>query len=427
VVFGMTSFTLLLAVDTAVVGRVSPSAQGVAGIGDVALLVVALTLAGLNVGCQVISARRFGEGDNRGAGAVLDNSLVLALIVGIVFTTLGVLTAGSMSRLLFGTQELRELGQPFLAVKMLGVFPFILAAAYRGFFAGVGRTVHFLIGSGLRVAANIFLDFALVFGMFGFPELGLQGAAIAGTVALFVELAYYIPVIFLPSFRTTFGLMKLGNLSWKICRGIIKLSFASGIRNLVSLSCYLVFFRIAESIGTVDFAVSNISRTVFNLVFMPVLGIGVAVSSLVSRNIGEGRPEEAEKNTWRGIALAIGVVGIMYAALQAFAPFIARVFTEDQAVAYVAVETFRLASFFLLMAPAGVIFSCALEGAGNVIYILIVETLCCVTYLYAAWLFGIQWNAGIVGAYNAEFAYFLLFCAVTGVRFLRRDWFHTKV
>ncbi|MDZ7815738.1 MAG: MATE family efflux transporter [Planctomycetota bacterium] len=256
--------------------------------------------------------------------------------------------------------------------------------------------------------------------------MGIQGAPWAQNIALAVALGYLVAVVFFGSYKKRFSLFSF-RLEWAVLRKMFYLSTPGGVRHFIGLGAYLVFFRIVEQMGTVDLAVANIGRAVFNFQFMPVLGIGFAGSSLVSRNLGQKRPLQAEANTWHAYQLATLVSVAVYVIVAVFAPEIASVFTEDPHVAHLAVGCFRIGGLFLVLMPAGMIFAATLEGAGNIWLVLGFEAVCCAIYLGCAWLFGITWGEGVTGAYAAETVYWLVFGTVCAAFFLRRAWHHTKV
>jgi len=427
VVLGMSTHTVFLAVNTAFLGRVSPEAQGVAALGDVTFLVVFLTLGGLGVGTQVLSARRLGEGRPEKAGAVLDNALVLAFGLGSTASLLAVAFAPQLSAALFPNRELRELGEPFLKVRFLGLLPSLLASSFRGFFVGIARTRHFLIAAFIRMALNVILDYALIFGHFGLPRMGLLGAAWAGNIAFVAAALYFVPVLLTARYRGTFRAFRFSGLSLDVVKRLVRLSVPAGSRQFVGLGSYIGFFRIIAEMGTVDLAAANVTRSVFNIFFMPVLGVGFAVSSLVSRNLGAGRPDRSESHTFSALHIAMWCTAVVFASSFAFAHLIARAFTDDPAVAWVAGETFRYGGFFLIVMPLGMVFAAALEGAGRIWFILAVETFGCAVYFACAWLFGIAWNGGLVAAYSAETVYWLLVGLLLGIRFFGRSWHRSKV
>ncbi|MDZ7815739.1 MAG: MATE family efflux transporter [Planctomycetota bacterium] len=153
-VAGMGSYTILLNADTASFGPSAPTCAGVAGIADIAFLVIALTLGGISIGTQVLVARRFGEGRTERIGVITDNGMVAALAVGVVSTAFLLFFLPQLTALCFESPQLRALGEPFLQVKLYGLVIFLLMAPLRGFIVGIGETIHFLVASAIRAACD---------------------------------------------------------------------------------------------------------------------------------------------------------------------------------------------------------------------------------------------------------------------------------
>ncbi len=426
VVFGMSTYTAMLTVDTAIMGRISPEAQGVTGIGDVAFLLVALTLSGLSVGTQVMVARRLGEGDHPAIGAVFDNAIRVAMVFGALITIALILPVEAINNLLYESPELRAMGLPFIEVKFLATLPYLISAALQGLFIGVTETVHFFVMTLIRSALNIFLDFALVFGLWGFPELGVTGAAWASTIAVVVSMVYLLVVALLPHYRRKYYLFR-NAFDFSRLKRLVNLSTPAGARNMVGIFSYLVFFRIIEGISAADLAAANISRSVFNIIFMPTVGIGFAVSVLVSKALGEGNPDDARSKTFTAARLALWATIVPYVLMAVFARPLGMVFTNDPEVLEISIRCFRISGLFLLIYPYGMILAFALEGAGKVWSVFLIEAGCCAVYVVCAWLFGVYWAGGVVGAYSAEIVYWVLCGLVAGLLFARGSWKTVKV
>ncbi len=427
VVVGLSTYTMLLALNTAFLGRISPEAQGVAAVCDVAFMTVCLTLAGIGIGCQVLVARRLGEGKPRESGSVLDNTLLLAVLIGIAFSVIGYFTAELVSNALLSDPALAKMSTDFLKVRYLGLTPFLIFSAFQGFFIGIGKTKHFLIAAAIRVAVNVFFDYSLIFGKFGMPRLELQGAAWAGTIAFFASFVWFLPVILQVYYKKVFSVLQFSNITFETMKRLARLSTPAGTRQLILLGSYLGFFAIIAKMGTIDLAAANVTRATFNIMFMPVLGVGFAVSSLVSRNLGEGRPKNAESTTFSALHITSLLAVLSYILLAVFAQPVARLFTNDPSVIYVTKECFVYGAPFLMFVPLGIVFASVLEGAGMIWFLLVVEGICCAGYLYIVHLFGIQMGGGLIGSYQAELVYWLVFGVVLGIKFFKRDWHLSKV
>jgi len=194
IILGNLSQILLGVVDTAMLGRLSPAALAAAGIGTVAYFLVISTLGALSVGTQALTARRHGERNFVQCGQVLDNSFMLALILGGIFTLSSPWLARSLSPALESGPEMGRLLGEYMEYRFYGAAFALCNLAFAGFFNGIGRTKVRMTAAIIRTATNVLLDWLLIFGQFGFPELGVKGAAIASTLATALAFLYYIGV-----------------------------------------------------------------------------------------------------------------------------------------------------------------------------------------------------------------------------------------
>lgn len=175
VVVGMISQTLLNIVDTAMVGRLGPTALAATGLGGVLAWTIMGAIGQLNIGAQAVSSRRFGEGKLHAAGAVLDNALLVAAVVG-TFTSL--ILSGVMADLYHFFSDdpaVTLIGRDYIRLRLLGSLPFMVIMAHRGFFNGIGETyLHMRVAIVINVI-NAGLNWIFIFGNLGADAMGAKG------------------------------------------------------------------------------------------------------------------------------------------------------------------------------------------------------------------------------------------------------------
>jgi putative MATE family efflux protein len=367
------SLTLLNVVDTAMLGRLSPAALAAAGIGGVVYLTVAATLGALSLGTQTLTARRHGEKEMAQCGQVLDNSLVLALILGGVFTLLSPWLAHFLPpHLESGTTMGRLLGT-YIQYRFYGVVFVLLNLAFGGFFNGIGKTKVRMKGATILTIANILLNYLLIFGKLGFPRLGVQGAALASTLATGLLTFYYLVVSSGKRYRSEYKYFHLLNIDFSKIRDIGKLSLPLMCRSFIGVGGFLVFFWIIGRIGTLELATSNILRSLYSLSYMLGAAMGAAATTLVGQNMGAERYGRAEAFGWEAVKLgmmAMGTLGVLFIVVPA--PIMS-IYTDDLEVIQVGVTILRILGIAQIFNAIGTVLSPALIGAGDMRFILGVE------------------------------------------------------
>jgi putative MATE family efflux protein len=415
-------------VDTAMLGRLGSLPLAAAGISGVGYFAVVFSLSGIGIGVQTLTSRRYGEGHLLQCGNVLNAGLLLALIGGIPFVVASARIATVVSPLLSTDPGVVSLGATYLRYRFLAAISLFLNQVYGGFFNGIGDTKRQMTSAILITTANILLDYLLIFGHWGFPQMGIAGAAIASVIATGIGTVYYVMVSLSRSYRSLYRTYRHPALAIPWLLPIFRLSLPVIGQRFIANGSFFAFFSIVSRIGTLELAASNVIRSVLGLSIMPAIGIGVAAATLVGQNLGGKNPEEAEGFGWEATKLAAYMmvgIGLLFVA---FPKEIFSIYTTDTAV--IALGCLPLAMLGVIQAFAGValVIGQALQGAGNTRYVMLVELgVCSLLYLPLAYLLGLHLGLGIVGAWSGEFAYWLTLAFLLGWKFKRGTWKKIRV
>ena len=373
VVVGMISQTLMNVVDTAMVGRLGPVALAATGLGGLLSWLVLGTFGGLSIGVQTVTSRRFGEGNHREAGKVLDNGIVIALIAGVVCTLFISFGMSKLFRFFSDDRAVVAAGSGYIYYRLLSGLPFLVNSTHRGFFNGIGKTKLPMRVVIVANIFNVFLNYLLIFGKFGFPRMEASGAGLATTLATVIGLIYFILIALKSHRREQFGYYRIANIDMNVCRGITRLATPSGLQVAFSMTGYAAFNAIIARIGTVELASTNVCITIWSLAFLPGVGIGVAAAALIGQKLGEGRPDKAAEYGWESARLGILVMGILGIMFLTIPEQIFRIFTDDIAVITTGKIPLRILGMIQIFDATGMVMSQALQGAGMNRWVLFAE------------------------------------------------------
>ena len=423
VVLGSLSYTLLSVVDTAMLGRLGAAPLGAAGVAGVLFFAVVHALGGMSVGVQALVARRFGEEQFGQCGEVLRSGLAVALLFGVPLVAAAPWIARLAAPLLSPDPEVARLGAVYLHHRFFGAAFSFFSWVYGAFFAGIGRTRHLLVSSILITAVNIVLDYLMIFGRGGFPVLGVAGAAIATNIAIGIGVAYYVVVTLLPFYRRTYSPYRGAALGRRWMSPLFRLSLPVHAQRALSHGSWFAFFLVTSRIGTLELAATNVIRSIYSMSIMLAVGMGTASAALVGQSLGAHRPDEAERLGWEAAKLSAYVMGAIGVFFLAAPGWIFRIYTSDPAV--IAVGRTPLFYLGLVQGFAGIalVLSQTLQGAGNTRFVLVVELLVCLgIYIPVAFLLGLRSRLGLVGAWTAEYTYWLALAAIMSAKFRRGTW-----
>ena len=422
VTLGMLTFTLLSIVDTAMLGRLGAVPLAAAGVAGVLYFAVVFPISSMSVGTQSLVARRFGEGNEAYCGQILNTGLVLCLALGIPLVLAAPWLARIISPLSSNDPQVIEAGAVYLQYRLLGS-PFMLFNfVSSGFFAGIGKTKHQLVGSIFITATNILLDYLLIFGHAGFPKLGIQGAAIASSIALGVGTIYYVIVLMLPGYRSRYGACRRPWFAAKWLRPMVRLSSPILAQRILSNSAWAVFFAVIARIGTVELAATNVIRSIFHLSIMSAVGLGTASAALIGQNLGAKDPEKAEQLAWESVKLttyAMVAIGILFFA---FPGFVFRIYTADLSVIAAGRLPLMLLGPVQVFAGFALVLSLSLQGAGNTRYVMVVEFISVLLYLPTVYVLGLRTSLGLVGAWTGEYVYWIALSIAMVWKFRTGSW-----
>ena len=291
----------------------------------------------------------------------------------------------------------RKLEAEYFSCLSLGAVFALLPAALSCFYSGRGQTRMVLLVNSSSVLVNAVLVSILVFGWGPFPRLGITGAAIATNLANAYATVCYILLLARADARKTYGFWRHWRFDRGLMRDLLRFGGPSGLQMFLDVAGFTAFIMIIGWIGKHELAATNIAFNLNTLAFTPVIGMGIAVSTLVGQRIGEGRPDIAEKSARKGFVLAGGMM-LFCAAIYVFAPNVLLApyayradgenFEEVRSVVVVLLRFVALYSFFDAMA---IVFGSAVRAAGDTKFSMLATCLCAwgllVMPTYLTWKF----------------------------------------
>ena len=200
---GLSTQMIVSLVDTAMVGRLQNAEYYLAamGIGVIATWAVISLFSSLATGTHVLIARAYGGSKFNECGRVLNTSIILSFLIGIVVSFIVVFFSYDIGQFLAVDKQVGFYAGQFLHYRFMGIPLFLITVSYRGFFFGIGKTKIFMISGLLVNFLNIIFNYFFIYGGFGMKGMGLAGAGIGSTIATGCDAIFYISVSLLPSYR----------------------------------------------------------------------------------------------------------------------------------------------------------------------------------------------------------------------------------
>lgn len=460
VMMAMLTQTLINQVDHVLVGHL-PLAESTPGQAAVQASVILLwafggMLAAVSVGTQALAARRIGAGDIEGAGAISTNSQVLAVASSLVVTAITYALAPTLFRLISKDPAVVALGVPFLRWRFLQITSMVWTASLKSFFDGLGKTrVHMGVAIAMNVT-NFLLCIALIFGpdtpglpvidqihalmkqMLGsrLVHLGVPGAGLASMISSYVGL-FLMVVWSLRSEYAQYHMRRLSNLSASTIWQLAKLSLPSGVATLVAMGGFaFVLFVVSKldqqasrAVGRVIFfAASSNIISVLQIVFISCLAYGTATATLVGQNMGAKDVALAERYAYEAARLGAFLFLVVGLCLAAWAEPILHFWNPDPEVIAAAAPILRVLGFLCPLISIALVFTQALYGAGNTLFVMVVEgglhILCLIPM---SWLAGMTFGLGLWGVWGSLMFYVTALAVIMFAEFRRGRWKHIRI
>lgn len=422
---GVSAQTVVSIIDTAMVGRLENANIALAAMGLGLLATWALTsfFSSFSTGTHVMVARRQGEGNAQAVGEVLNNSLLICFIVGILFGIIGYLASFDVIDFFSSDDAVTKVGAAYMEYRFLGFPFFLLIVAYRGFFFGIGRTRVFMFSALLVNIANIIFDYLLIFGVMGFPKMGLAGAGLAYTISMIFGWLFFLFVSLLPSYRKTYRYFSHFKITKDVIAQVIRISLPVSFQNILILIGFLIFVAIMGIIGTTEQAASQVVITALFISFMPCFGLGIAAQTLVGQMLGRGFPKRAQLYGFETAKLGTIFTIIIGCIFVLIPDAVLAVITTNTAVIEVAKPILQIAGVAQVFYGAGIILANALQAGGATVFVMVVEVLThWIIFLPLAYMFGVTWGWGVRGAWLALPIYIIMYSLMNYLKFRSLSW-----
>jgi putative MATE family efflux protein len=425
IIGGMASQNVLNLVDTAMVGFLGAPALAAVGMGSFANFMAVAFIMGLSAGVQAIAARRLGEGRRDETASGLNAGLLIALLVAIPWSLFLIVFADRFFPLLIDDPEVVALGVPYFRARVAGMVAIGMNFAFRGFWNGIGQSRRYLQTLVIMHACNIFLNWVLIFGHFGFPALGAFGAGIGTTISTFIGTGIYI-YLALRHARSTGFLRQIADR--KTMASMLRLSIPAGMQSFFFATGMTAFFWIIGRIGTAELAASNVLVQLLLVAILPGVGFGLAAASLVGQALGRGDREDAVIWGWDVSRLAMLVVGTG-ALLGVVAPdILLKIFLHDEVTMALARNPLRLLGATMVLETLGSVLMNGLLGAGASKTVMVVSiTLQWGIFLPVAFLLGPVLGYGMFAVWAAQIGYRCLQGLIFALIWRSRNWINVEV
>ena len=396
---GLLAQNVINVTDTAFLGHVGEVELGASALGGLYYICLFTLAFGFSIGAQILMARRNGEGQFAALGTILNQGSLFSFLMAVVLLVAATLSARPVMQLMLSSEVILEASYDFFTVRVWGLLFSFVNVMYRAFYVAIIRTKVLTLNAIVMAGINVLLDYVLIFGKFGAPRLGLEGAAIASVMAEAGSLLFFLLYTRYAVDRKKYNLKLRLRIDFPVIRQILNVSVFMMLQQFVPLATWFVFFLAIEHIGQRELAIANVVRSIYILVLIPVQALSTTVNTLVSNAIGSGAIEKVK-------------------------PIIRRV--AQISLVFAIPSLWVIAGALLIAALSNICFS-GISGTGNTRSALAIELSAQV--FYAAYILASCWwlKWPVAGCFTCEIVYYCLLLLGSLVYFRYFNWQKTKI
>ncbi|NJC25318.1 MATE family efflux transporter [Neolewinella antarctica] len=402
-----------------------------AAIGFVATfyIIIAAIGFGFSRGGQILIARRAGQRKPKEVGTVFYHTVYFEVFLSVLMFLFMTYGAYWLFASLVDSNVIFDKALEYLEMRKWGVFASYLGVACIALYTGIARPVFVVVDTFILAATNIFFDRALIFGLYGFPEMGIAGAGLASTIAEYVALLVFLIYMAFDKKNRIYNIIRLPKYNPIIIREIFSLSVPIVAMSVVGLGSAFVFFGLVENFGERALAVTNIVRIAYLILSVPAWGFCTGINTLASYFMGRGERGNVlivlRKTSW----LCLGLTTLMILPLLAFPNQVLYPILGDERAYLIelAYPVFWVLWGILVTFSFGSIYFNGLIGAGETKLALKIQSATAALYVVLIFVVVRSSWGNLVLAWSVEIIYWLVILIASLYHFKRKGWFDNSL
>tara|TARA_Y100001978_G_scaffold202561_1_gene224126 strand:+ start:3071 stop:4393 length:1323 start_codon:yes stop_codon:yes gene_type:complete len=395
--------SIVLITDASFMSRYSTASFDAVGNAGLIYITLYMTVVGIGDGAQIIMARRIGENKHHLLGRIFSAGIIFQLFFsGMLFSIMFYLIPGWI-KIFSINPEIANLQGDFISVRSVAIIPAAVFLMMQSYFLSKGKTYPVLIASLLTASLNILLDYGLIFGNLGFPEMGVKGAALASTSSDVLGMITMFTFFILDREHI---LMRFRFFRFASLKNLLTISSPIMLQGTIALGTWTVFFILLEQRGLFELTVSQNIRSIYFLAFVPVWGFAGATKTYISQYLGENKENEIPKIQRRIQLLTTGFLLLFFHGAIIYPETLVGLINPNESYIEMSAQILRLISVSIILYGIISVYYQTIQGSGNTIYALVIELSTVVFYLTTCFLFIKVLKLDIFWIWTVEYIYF---------------------
>lgn len=386
-------------------GKVGLRELAVNGVSSIFYLALTMVGYGLANGIQVQLSRRAANLDYKGITRIFVNGALLTILLALSLMMLSLWLAPIIFGLSLHNSDHVYMSINFLYVRVWGLPFLMLTQLANAFYIATGRSKYLMAGSLVTTLSNVFFDYAFIFGNYGMPRMGLEGAALASVCAEMLGFGMMYALFYLRRLYNQFPIHNHFVLDIKQCRRMLRIATPLIVQYFFSIGGWVIFFIFVEHLGERELAASQILRSLFRIVSVSTWAFAATCNSMVSNIIGQGRQRDVLGLVHKVAKISFLSTAVICMVMLLSARFYLSLFTDDMGLIEMALPSLRVVTVAtLVMSLSTVVFN-GVVGTGKTTANLIIEIASVFIYLVYCYIVIERMRSPLYVAWLSEFVY----------------------
>ncbi|MEH7094354.1 MATE family efflux transporter [Neobacillus vireti] len=353
--------------NTIMSGRYSSSDLAGVAIGTSIWSPVFNGISGIFLAVSPIAAQRFGQKKPDEVATVVKNGIFLSIIIAIIIIVLGYFFLSPILDLMKLSPKVQETAFDYLVGLSYGLLPLFIFNVLRSFIYALGKTRVIMVIMLLSLPINLVLNYVLIFGKFGFPELGGVGAGYATAITDWIFLGMTIFIVKKQDPFSSFQIFsKLKEFSWEQCKEILKIGVPMGLSVFFETTVFAIVTILLSKFNVTTIAAYQSALNVVSFIYMIPISISTALTVLVGYEVGAKRYKDAKQYSWLGVGIAVLIAIGTGLVVVAFRYQVAGLYSTEAAVINLTANFLIFALFFQICDAIQATAQAALRGYKDV-------------------------------------------------------------
>lgn len=427
ILFSLLAQNIIQVIDTAFLGRVGEVELGASALAGIIYIAIYTIGFGFSMGSQILIGRRNGEKNFNQIGEIVVQGILFLMIPAILLIFAFKLGLTDLLLGVFKSDNISYAVSEYLDWRVYGFIFAFTNSSFRAFYIGIARTKVLMASSLVMAFVNVFLDYGLIFGHFGLPEMGIGGAALASVIA---EAASTLFFILYTKYKIDLDKYGFKNIvfRWEVIKKVLDISIYMMVQYMLSIVTWMMFFVFIENyMGERSLAITNIIRSLYTIVTLPTNALSSAVNTLVSNTIGAQKKEQVISLIKRTGLLSLCSMLVIIILILISQKLILHIYTNDIDLINESLPPFYVLLGTLPIYAVGSVSFSGLSGTGNTRTALVFDFIAIASYFIYTWFIIVYLRSNLSWAWTTEIVYWgLLF--VFSILYLRTNkWMHKEI